>query len=396
MTGEDLLDSMEYVDGCWVEMAEAPTKKKTHYRKFICAVAACLVVCIGVSVFIPNRILWFTPEQIADLMTGEGEIAGDVQTYGTVEIGADSTLSLVPVPDATYVPVFYKNKTKLPENEMLMQAWLDPILQRMADSLGVDTLESYDIGTSQGHYNQYYSFVIERSREPQYTYENCEFWLNGELVTVDPTQSDEEILESLESVKQKLFAICGVAFPNARVIRTYHELMSDNGITIIYFDESSHPLNPYKLVTDYISITVDKSSYKGYWTTADERISTKIYYRHHILSPDTIFQHRGNVKRISLEKAEEMLEKGYVFYPGCEACMSMQPSIDFSDYDYVGFEYLKDAEKGSNWVLPFYAFYKKIKEDPDGTVTYAKTYVCAMEVVGMEAYFQMQELLHDH
>ena len=86
-----------------------------------------------------------------------------------------------------------------------------------------------------------------------------------------------------------------------------------------------------------------------------------------------------------------MLEKGYVFAPGCEACISMQPGVDFSDYDYVSFEYLQDAEAGSNWVLPFYAFYKKIKDNPNGTVTYAKTYVCAMEVPGLEAYFNSQK-----
>lgn len=396
MTGEDLLDSMEYLDGGLVEMAESPHPKRKRYRPLIGAVAACLVICIGVSLILPHRVLWFTPQQIADLMTGEGESAGGVPAYGMIELRSGYDLSLMPIPDAAYIPVYLKNKTKLPKNEMLMQAWLDPILKRMEKSLGEEAFESYDIGTNRGFYNQFYSFVIERSRKQQYTYDNCEFWLDGELVTVDPNQSDEEILDSLESVKQKLFAICGAEFSDAKVVRTYHDFSSDDGITIIYYDASAHPLNPYLLISDFIAITVDRSSYKGWWSSADERVSTKISYRKHILSPDTLYKHSGNVKRISLEEAEEMLRKGYVFYPGCEACMAMQPDVDFSDYDHVSFEYLTDAESGSDWVLPFYAFYKKIREDADGTITYAKTYVCAMEVFGLEAFFEMQGLLTEH
>ena len=81
MTGEELLDSMEYIDAVWVEKAENPAPKQRMRKGWIGAIAACLAVVIGVYLFLPNRVLVFTPWQIADLMLGEGEIAGDTQHY---------------------------------------------------------------------------------------------------------------------------------------------------------------------------------------------------------------------------------------------------------------------------------------------------------------------------
>ena len=395
MTGEELLDSMEYIDAVWVETAENPAPKQRLRKGWIGVIAACLAVVIGVYLFLPNRVLVFTPWQIVDLMLGEGEIAGDTQHYMTIDLGKNQELLLAPLPDSEYVPVFYKNKTKLPEGENMMKEWLWPIMYRLKDSLGVETLDGYDLLTDQGRYNQYYSFVIEKSRKDQYG--NCDIWLDGELISVDTSQSDEEILASLESAKEKLFNICGQEFSDAVVIRWQRDYNS-NTTYIIYYDKSAHPLNEYLLVSDYyrlvsdaIVITVDDCDYQGIWSSADDRVSVKIRYRKQVASPDSRYITRGKVKLLSLEEAEEMLEKGYVFAPGCETCISMQPGVDFSDYDYVSFEYLQDAEAGSNWVLPFYAFYKKIKDNPNGTVTYAKTYVCAMEVPGLEAYFNSQK-----
>lgn len=393
MTGEELLESMEYIDAVWVEKAENPASKKRMRKGWMRAIAACLAIVIGVSLFLPNRTLVFNPWQISDLMVGEGEIAGDTQTYMTLYMGADQEFLLAPLPDSEYIPVFYKDKTKLPESETMMEAWLSPILDRFEDSIGEESLEGYNIATSQGFYNQYYSFVIEKSRNNEFG--DCDIWLDGELISVDPSQSDEEILASLDAVKDKLFRICGQEFTDAAVIRRQWEYDSSS-IQIIYYDKSAHPLNEYLLASDYyrlvsdsIIITVDDRDYQGIGSSADERISAKIQYCKRIVPPR--YQVRGKAKLISLEEAEEMLEKGYVFAPGCEACMSMQTAVDFSNYDYVSFEYLQDAEAGSNWVLPFYAFYKKIKDNPNGTVTYAKTYVCAMVVPGLEAYFESQK-----
>jgi hypothetical protein len=98
---------------------------------------------------------------------------------------------------------------------------------------------------------------------------------------------------------------------------------------------------------------------------------------------------------ISLEAAEELLEKGYVFGGhSCPLCMAEQPEVDFSEYTCVNIEYLPD-EKGEIFI-PFYAFYKYIGETDYGIGTYAKTYVPAVEVSGLENYFNLQTNKHSN
>ena len=45
-------------------------------------------------------------------------------------------------------------------------------------------------------------------------------------------------------------------------------------------------------------------------------------------------------------------------------------------------------------VIPFYAFYKAIGTSDNGNTIYAKTYVPAIEVSDMDAYFQEQQQYH--
>jgi hypothetical protein len=66
--------------------------------------------------------------------------------------------------------------------------------------------------------------------------------------------------------------------------------------------------------------------------------------------------------------------------------------VDFSEYTCVDIEYLSD--KRLNLYIPFYAFYKYIGETAAGTGIYAKTYVPAVEIEGLEEYFKLQESNH--
>ena len=64
----------------------------------------------------------------------------------------------------------------------------------------------------------------------------------------------------------------------------------------------------------------------------------------------------------------------------------MQPKVDVTDYDHVGFEYLQSRDL---WklVLPFYTFYTKNEDRADGGATYAKVYICAVESPGLKLYY---------
>ena len=92
----------------------------------------------------------------------------------------------------------------------------------------------------------------------------------------------------------------------------------------------------------------------------------------------------GYGNQISLEAAEEMLAKGYVF-----------GRKNLTDYDHVSFVYVADSDRqGMNLVVPFYVFYKKLDEWQNGSETYANyatAYVCAIEIPGLEEYFEKQK-----
>ena len=110
-------------------------------------------------------------------------------------------------------------------------------------------------------------------------------------------------------------------------------------------------------------------------------------------SKNNTFNEGDRFNTISLEEAEVMLEKGYVFGGhSCPLCMQMQEKVDFSDYDHVGIEYVQKVtyEGIANEYYPFYAFYKEIE---DGR--FARTYVPAFRVSGIEEYFKSQESKHN-
>lgn len=96
---------------------------------------------------------------------------------------------------------------------------------------------------------------------------------------------------------------------------------------------------------------------------------------------------------ISLEEAEVLLNSGYVFGGhGCPLCMEMNLPVDFSDYDLVGIEYVSGYDSDwnpTNEHYPFYAFYKEIYEG-----IFARTYVPAFRVSGLEEYFESQINMH--
>ena len=101
----------------------------------------------------------------------------------------------------------------------------------------------------------------------------------------------------------------------------------------------------------------------------------------------------GEGRMLPLEEAEAMLEKGWVFgFHMCSLCMEKQETVDFSQYDRVALEYV--VPYGDGPVMPFYAFYKQLSARDSGIQTFAKTYVPAIRVEGLEEYFAAQEEEH--
>lgn len=383
MKGEDLLQSMEYIDAALIEEAEYPTpvKKKPWLR--ITAIAACLAILIGGILLAPRPYSRFdlSMEQLLEI-TDEGEnIAGDSDRFYRTYVSENPGLSLNPLPTAKTALIFNRNDMKLPESKAELKNWTTPILERMCESLGVsvsDYKEKYDVLNNFGVLGQYKVFRIEATRRRR---GDCKLQLDGELVTIDPSLSDEEILASLESIKQKLFAIFDVKFSDAKVVR-----YSLKSVHVIFYDESAHPLNKINRTpfTDRIIISADIKDYNGIVSSDDDRITAKISYYQKRMPSYINYQTVGYGNLISLEEAEEMLAKGYVF-----------GRKNLTDYDHVSFVYVEDSDRqGMNLVVPFYVFYKKINEEERGSETYifyATAYVCAIEIPGLEEYFEKQK-----
>lgn len=93
--------------------------------------------------------------------------------------------------------------------------------------------------------------------------------------------------------------------------------------------------------------------------------------------------------------AEAMLRNGYVFSNhSCRLCMQNRQKVDFTDYDRVSLEYVFASDDIRGYGIPFYTFYKRIRVNENGFVQYAKTMVPAIEVSGLQAYFEDQVQHH--
>jgi len=403
MTGKDLLDSMEYVDAHWIELAENPTIENRIRWKPLAAMAACLVLILGIVFFAfrENRTLILSADKIADIFEND-DLLGEYDIPPVVVSGAHE-LPLNPLPDTKTVPLFNRNDKRMgnPTGELLQHQALLPILERMCNSLGIAVPDAhanlynylgYWIGGGVGTLGQYDYFFVERPLEVEHKHGQYDLCLDGEQVTIDQSQNDEQIIASLASVQKKLFAIFGENFSDAKVIREYsYHVYGAKSVTIYYYDEAAHPLNEVCSIpiTDYIAISFDnEENWTGDPLSADKLINAKISYYHYRLTPKAHYQPIGKGKLISLQTAEELLAKGYSFGWRCQECADAQTDAGCTHYDYVSFGYLEDHDReGINLVLPFYVFYKKTGTEPNGNEIYKKAYVCAIEVTGLEKLF---------
>ena len=301
---------------------------------------------------------------------------------------------------------------------MELNAFIDAFLPKLAESLdapipqysikennystGNNTLSaSVDIG----------SYYLSASQNPQKNSlglskleGNRQIVIDGETIQIDQRLSDEEILDSIHSIKNKLFKIFGVSFSNAKVVRNFGSY-TKHGVERVYiyfYDESAHDLNSLqpRPITDYIYISFDNlSNYSGdIVSDSILTVSSVYYFKNRSDIGDAQYDVVANAKRISISEAEALLYNGYVFGGhSCPLCMRAQDKIDFEGYDFVDIEYVfeySNKNETPSIGIPFYAFYKNIGISENGNTVYAKTYVPAIEVSGYKEYFESQKDNH--
>lgn len=387
------------------------------------AIAACFTIVVSAILILPTLRkkvpTWDGPHYSAEEISkwfGSKNIEGAVATnaYTKIYVPDAKCLPICKMPSSEYLGIYQYNDKKIELNKDEFQAFIDEIFPNVADSIGA-TLPKYEIDEDDvisdsilrarvetGSYSISAAQNRISSRIGLYNHDRYDrkIIIEGETVQIDQRLSDEEIINSLQSIKSKLFRIFNVTFSDAKVVR-YFDSYSKYGaqhIFIYFYNESAHPLNALRSVplSDNICISFDNFANYGEDMVSDSiLIDADIDYRKMRSDVTERFTLIANAKKISIEDAEALLYKGYVFGGhSCPLCMAQQDKVSFDGYDFVDIEYVfNDDDEADQPALgiPFYAFYKKIGTSENGNIIYAKTFVAAIEVSGYDEYFENQK-----
>lgn len=462
MTSRDILNAMGGIDAKLIlDAAPAEKKKWIVQRKWVKwgMMTACFGILAMLLISVANAFMkhtleseWSGNELVGELpsnpeVTDTNPSVDEKAHYSAEEIQAlfdirkndviaTSYYTKVYVPSAEdlKVPSFLTEETiAIYEKKELIKTldekeftdFLDGIVPRLFEQIG-ETIRPYEIeerissylGDSldvalneNGQLRKYFvnaeqtktHHTIILSSYSQVTNPTGSISLGDVNVEVNQAKTDREILKELEVVQEKLFTIFGVEFADAKIVRKYdgYSEYGANWLTVYFYDEEAHPLNKMSEtpISDYIRVGFD-----NFANTSDDILSdtilqdVSIMYRQNRIDVNESYVEREKLKMISLEDAEAMLCKGYVFGGhSCPYCMAEQEAVDFEGYDYVGMTYVTGWDDNGNETecVPFYVFYKYIELAENGNQTYAKTYVPAIAVSGCEAYFESQKQYHN-
>ena len=433
MKQQKIVEEMTHLDDRFVIEADpVAAKPMTGLRRRIAvqwiSIAACIALIIGIAFSgsadkqrpkLPQYDhAVYNAEDIAALFPATNDSIG-TSSYTKVFVPTEDELHVPSVPDVEYLTVYAYKVQKLELKQTELEAFVDGILANFSKAiqtpipqyavkeksssyfenkehyLDVSTtvMGDYWIGATQTYEENYLRIIM---REP-----TGKAVLNGVTVQVDQTQTDAQIISNLETVKRELFAIFGAEFSDIKIVRNYNGY-SEYGVTSlnVYFYNASESMVMSEndmVFADYICLEFDNhQNYSEDFVSDSVLTSVRIRYVQSRQNMDEMYSATKQLKRISLSDAENLLHNGYVFGGHfCEICMENQENVSFDNYDYVGLVYLNGPhESMDKEYIPFYVFYKKIGTAQNGNITYAKTYVPAIEVSGLDAYFEKQKDAH--
>lgn len=282
-----------------------------------------------------------------------------IETFQEVYVPSVEYLYINPIPSETHTTIHKYLPTKRWSKTEICN-YVDKYMPKIADAFGI-TLSSYEVKKLK-YTDEYYVSTdgIHISDDQNVSISKTSITLYGESVAIDSTKSDSEILEGLSSVQEKL----GILFDTTFEISTIHRVYVRTG-------------GPSVIVDFYPK---DYSSHlRIYFHTGSTFLS---YYVNNPNNPTNSISKQ--VELLSLEKAEEYLNKGYVLMENCPPCQIKRPHVDVSDYDYVSFS----SFTVKNTEIPCYKFYKYFKTASNGNLVYLCLYVPAIEIEGYEEYFE--------
>ncbi len=414
--------SYEYIDELKEVGAETLIKRRSYRAFLIAAMLAVVALCVSLFVIISSE---NTPPDIADLSVVDSSSDESFFGFASVspEISTDSSVTSSASPEESNTSnensvvtheSFVQSESSVPDDTFSVddtstsrppdynEDGADFTAQQIADIFAVregDKTNQYEViafddvteiktgALPQGDL----PMLIESDWKHEYqklTVGGMEDWalyLEGKTIIL----SNEASYDEVYSIALEWLPLCQKYFGFDYCDIDVSGSGGKYGFYQIYFYDSSASYPYYqdgraiKRTNSYLKLDIGSN--------VDSDIITlrSIVYK----AENNSFSEGDRFNTISLEEAEEMLANGYVFGGHtCPICMQAQNMIDFSDYDHVGIEYVQRVtlEDWTNEYYPFYAFYKEIEEG-----RYARTYVPAFRVGGLEEYFESQKSNHN-
>lgn len=415
------LEALNLVEDRYIEEATPqavwPMKR---LRRILFLRRGALVACLLLAVFVTGILLSKTPTtppaqppaipEFQNPLYSAEEIAsmfatyeGGTSSYQKVCAPHKQYLYLNPVPEESSTFIYKRNQNAQgrPLDEEEFSGKIDTFLQNYAQmtnsqipaytvKASEDIDDNTDLNVSIFGGATHLFFHQSKSIHSVGLYPNEPLFLNGVSIEIDPTQSDEEILASLAPIREQLFALFNVSFDTMEISSRYYDTWKGELSTlgILFYNKETGETPIYFKDRILLTFNYTKSSGRGPLQLHYYAYRTPLANRVELQS----------VTQISLEDAERLLYNGYVFGGHrCPICMASQDEVDFTNYDFVSYEYItirafSDGRPASD--IPFYAFYKKIDTLSNGCNVYAKTYVPAIEISGYEEYFEKQQEKH--
>ncbi len=400
-----------------LEPGEKPqSKKRSSKSGFIGLIAACLCIVLVIGIALPylkDFISPFNPSYSEPYITAEEvgkifhplEYTAGIGAYEELYVNEVDMSALGTIPKDKHIDIYKLNKSDSAVSKSELEEFESKMMDKLATALGADLNNSSRSETSyspQKIGSEYYlgnyrvqfiqSSANEFDDQPKnyvtITREDSLFhgsiFLNEEAVSVDPTQSEAEIASALEPIRDQLFEIFGCSFENVKVQKIYNPSRPAEAYAarITYYNE----MNIWSQ-GDHIEIEFPLLSDRTLYARS-------ISYYEHRANIDSYYYTEAKCELLTLEQAEALLKKGYVFSGhSCHLCNVSENVLSFDEYDYVGFEYRYFVNSDDPRGIPFYTFYKETK-NAQGVAIYAKASVCAVEVLGQDEYFQSMEEWH--
>lgn len=441
--GSDVVERFVSMDNRLQKKAHK-SKTKSIWLRFG-AIAACFLLIVSAVIVVPMlkeddprrddpNIEPYTPSgepwsplispTVSDIVLSAKEAGGvfkvmdgsnGTNQYQKIYAPAPEYLNLIPLPAADYLPLYSSGHLALSENEL--QNFIDKYLDAATTFFGIHSKayeiernETWDgkiyyeaeIRESDGEKDIYLYFVLKNNLL-YFSRSNLgerRLKINGSMISIMESDTDEQIKEKL---KDAISSVCTSFGRNYSDIRIYRDYRDDQLKTIqIYLYSAEETIFPSNfsespMTSDYISLTFytdwGSGTFCSWGGSKEEAFLSNVSLYETVQNWNEYYSVEAKSKMLTLEEAEKLLEKGYVFGGHtCPLCMALQPEVDFSDYTCVDIEYIFN-ENEERWI-PFYAFYKYIGKNGYGINTYAKTYVPAVQVSGYEEYFESQKANH--